>query len=161
MVAKYVNSDKKNNKTYTHTCPHADTADVLLSQEVSDLHERAVLLHHHINGEMGIYRSHLVSEALENKINMYYNSSYLFLFNNTAKKLKTLIQSFKSGFTVTISSCEKKCTKIEFTYQGDPLDHVLDMTADGADCCQLLPVTPPLVYAQLKQIVCINSTCYH
>lgn len=40
---------------------------------------------------------------------------------------------------------------MEFTYQGDPLDHVLDMTADGADCGQLLPVTPPLIHTQLKQ----------
>lgn len=50
-----------------HTCPHANTADVLLPQEVSDLHQSASLLHYHVNGEMCIHRSHLVSEALQNK----------------------------------------------------------------------------------------------
>lgn len=102
MITKYVNSDPK--KTM-HTCPHTDTADVLLSQEVSDLHESAVILHHHINGEMGIYRSHLVSEALKNKMNMHHNSSYLFLFNILAK---TLIQSFKSGYTEDLLLEEEK-----------------------------------------------------
>lgn len=39
---------------------------------------------------------------------------------------------------------------MQFTYQGDTFDHVLDMTADGADCGKLLTVTPPLVNTQLK-----------
>lgn len=64
-----MNASKQQGLTYmsarTHTWPHAHTADEFLPQEVSDLHQRASLLNHHVNREMGIYRSHLVSETLE------------------------------------------------------------------------------------------------
>ena len=46
------------------TSSHANTADVLLSQEVPDLDQRASLLDDHIDGEMGVHRAHLVPEAL-------------------------------------------------------------------------------------------------
>lgn len=64
-----------------HTLSHADTADVLLSQKVPDLHQRAALLDHHVNGEMGIYRSHLVSEALKNKRNMHFITVHIVTFS--------------------------------------------------------------------------------
>lgn len=34
-------------------------------------------------------------------------------------------------------------------YQSYTLDHILNMAADGSDCGQLLPVTPPFVHTQL------------
>lgn len=111
--------------------PHADTADVLLSQEVSDLHQRARLLHDHINRKMGIYRSHFVPEALGNKSTMHL---FPYLLNVTGKRLRSQTHHYTP-------------------YQGDPLDHVLDMTADSADCGQLLSITPPLIHTQLKNSI--------
>lgn len=40
---------------------------------------------------------------------------------------------------------------MKFSHQCDSLDHVLDMAADGADCGQLLSVTPPLVHTELRE----------
>ena len=78
------------------TSSHANTADVLLSQEVPDLDQRASLLDDHVDGEMGVHRAHLVPEA--------------------------------------------HC---------DTLDHVLDVTAAGADRGQLLSVSPPFIHTKL------------
>lgn len=36
------------------------------------------------------------------------------------------------------------------SHQSDSLDHVLDVAADGANCGQLLPVTPPFVHTKLR-----------
>lgn len=47
------------------TCPHSDTADVFLTKEISDLHQRPTLLHDNVDGEMGIHRTHFVTEPLK------------------------------------------------------------------------------------------------
>lgn len=47
------------------TSPHSDTADVLLSQEVPDLHQSSRLLNDDVDGEMGVHRAHLVPETLQ------------------------------------------------------------------------------------------------
>lgn len=53
--------------TFRLTRPHSDAADVLLSQEVPDLHQSAGLLDDDVNGEMGVHRAHFVSETLQSK----------------------------------------------------------------------------------------------
>lgn len=47
------------------TVPHTDTADVLLSQEVPDLHQSSSLLDDDVDGEMGVHRAHFVPETLQ------------------------------------------------------------------------------------------------
>ena len=47
------------------TSPHSDAADVLLSQEVPDLHQSSSLLNDDVDGEMGVHRAHLVPETLQ------------------------------------------------------------------------------------------------
>lgn len=37
------------------------------------------------------------------------------------------------------------------SHQSDALDHVLDVAADGADCGQLLPVSPPFIHTKLRR----------
>lgn len=53
---------------------------------------------------------------------------------------------------------EKNCIKTRIhqfytccPYQSYTLDHVLNMAANGSDCCQLLPVTPPFIHTQLQK----------
>lgn len=41
--------------------------------------------------------------------------------------------------------------ELKYSHQSDSLDHVLDMAADGADCGQFLPVTPPFIYTKLRK----------
>lgn len=43
---------------------HANTTDVFLSQEVTDFDERVVLRDDAVDGEMGMYCTHLVLESL-------------------------------------------------------------------------------------------------
>lgn len=47
------------------TTPHLDSADVLLSQEVPNLHQSSILLNDNVDGEMGIHRAHFVAETLQ------------------------------------------------------------------------------------------------
>lgn len=49
------------------TRPHSDTADVLLSQEVPDLHHGSILLDDYVDGEMGVHGTHFVPETLQSK----------------------------------------------------------------------------------------------
>lgn len=43
-----------------------------------------------------------------------------------------------------------------YSHQSDSLDHVLDMTADSADCGQLLSVAPPFIYTKLRKTAVVQ-----
>ena len=63
----------------SNTLLHLDTSDVLLTQKVSDLNEGALLADGAVNGEMGIYGSHLVLESLKKKNLSYEDKSFKML----------------------------------------------------------------------------------
>lgn len=62
----------------------------------------------------------------------------------TNPSIKAGHRAYYSSWTWSVGRC---------THQSDPLDHVLDVAADGADCGQLLPVTPPFIYTKLRKTV--------
>ena len=47
-----------------HTWPHSNPAYVFFTQKISDFHKRTILLNNNVDGEVGIHRPHLVTEAL-------------------------------------------------------------------------------------------------
>lgn len=49
------------------TISHSYTPDVLLSEEVPDLHQSSSLLNDNVDGEMGVHRTHFVPETLWSK----------------------------------------------------------------------------------------------
>merc|ERR1719309_150475 len=52
-----------------YTTPHFHLADVLLTQEVTDLYSLVVVSDNAVDGEMGIYSTHLVLESLGHTLN--------------------------------------------------------------------------------------------
>ena len=47
-----------------HTWPHSNPTYVFFTQKISDFHKRTILLNNNVDGEVGIHRPHLVTEAL-------------------------------------------------------------------------------------------------
>ena len=136
---------KKPHASTRLTSPHAHSPDVLLPKEVPDLHKSSILLHHHINGEMGIDRAHLVPETLQ-ETHWIYISEYQNLTRHLQNSYQFSLRGLQNRLPIIICKCW--CI-YNPTYQGHSLDHVLDMAADGADCGQLLPVSPPFVHTKL------------
>ena len=46
-----------------HTWPHSNPTYVFFTQKISDFHKRTILLNNNVDGEVGIHRPHLVTEA--------------------------------------------------------------------------------------------------
>lgn len=65
LFSPYISNNSVSPDCSRLTTPHLDAADVLLPQEVPDLHHGAVLLDDHVDGEMGIHGAHFVPETLQ------------------------------------------------------------------------------------------------
>lgn len=88
------------------TWPHPHSSDVLLAQEVPDLHKRAIVLYDYIDWEVSVHRPHLVAKALGYR-------TYPDIETEHAQEAEHMHEAYKRNYSPGVSTASEKAQDTE------------------------------------------------